>query len=130
VLRELGHRDERVVNRDGDGDRMPWRAGGKLSHLVFWIGRRIRLGEGRARPKPGDVLYLAPPEHACILEHLDEERGRVATFDDGLWDDATNKPAGRARESTFAAIEGWLRVGARVLRGWLDVARRPGLLAE
>jgi hypothetical protein len=128
VLRELGCRDERVLNRDGDS--MPWRTGGNLSRLVFGSGDAFVWARGARRPKPGDVLYLAPPEHVCILEHLDEERGRIVTFDYGLWDDATNKPAGRARESTFAASEGWLRVGARVLRGWLDVARLPGLLAK
>jgi hypothetical protein len=109
---------------------VPWKVGANLSRLVFSSGDAFVWAKGAARPEPGDILYLAPPEHVCILERLDEENGRIATFDYGLWDQATNKPAGRARESTFAVSGGALRVGARVLRGWLDLARLPGLLAR
>jgi len=65
-----------------------------------------------------------------VLERLDEEHGRIATFDYGLWDSTANKPAGRARETSFGVGATALRVGARVLRGWLDLARLPGLLAR
>jgi hypothetical protein len=130
VLRELGYRDERVLNRDDDGGKVPWKVGANLSRLVFGSGDAFVWAKGARRPKPGDVLYVAPPEHVCVLEHLDEERGCITTFDYGLWDHVTNKPAGHARESTFAASGGALRVGARVLRGWLDLARLPGLLAR
>jgi len=128
VLRELGFRDERILNRDDDGGRAPWQSGTNLSRLVFATGDAFVWAKRDLRPRPGDILYLAPPEHVCVLERLDEEQGRIATFDYGLWDHATNKPAGRGRESTFAANGGALRVGARVLRGWVDLARLPGLL--
>jgi hypothetical protein len=96
---------------------------------VFGTGDAFVWAKRDLRPRPGDILYLAPPEHVCVLEQLDEEQGRLATFDYGLWDHATNKPAGRGRESTFAASGGALRVGTRVLRGWLDLPRVcPGLL--
>lgn len=129
VLRELGYRDERVLNRNDDGGSVPWKMGANLSRLVFSAGAAFVWAKGARRPKPGDILYVAPPEHVCVLERLDEERGRIATFDYGLWDAAKNKPAGRGRESTFSASGGALRVGARTLRGWLDIARLPGLLA-
>lgn len=129
VLRELGYRDERVLNRDDDGGEVPWKVGANLSRLVFGTGDAFVWAKGTRRPKPGDILYVAPPEHVCVLEELDEQRGRIATFDYGQRDEATNKPAGRRRESSFAARDGALHVGARVLRGWLDLARLPGLLA-
>lgn len=130
VLRELGYRDERVLNRNDDGGRVPWQSGTNLSRLVFGAGPAFVWARGDLRPKPGDILYLAPPEHVCVLERLDAEHGRIATFDYGQWDHATNKPAGRGRESPFTATPSALRVGARVLRGWLDLARLPGLLAR
>jgi len=130
VLRELGFRDERVLNRDDDGGKLPWKIGANLSRLVFASGDAFVWAKADRRPKPGDLLYLAPPEHVCVLECLDEERGRITTFDYGLWDSTVNKPAGRARETSFAVVGSSLRVGARVLRGWLDLARLPGLLAR
>ncbi len=130
VLRELGVRDERVVNRDDDGGHVAWKVGANLSRLVFATGDAFVWAKRDLRPKPGDILYLAPPEHVCVLERLDEEHGRIATFDYGLWDSTANKPAGRARATSFAVGATALRVGARVLRGWLDLARLPGLLAR
>jgi hypothetical protein len=130
VLRELGYRDERVLNRNDDGGRVPWQSGTNLSRLVFGAGAAFVWARGELRPRPGDILYLAPPEHVCVLERLDEASGTIATFDYGQWDHATNKPAGRGRTSPFAATPSVLRIGARVLRGWLDLARLPGLLAR
>jgi len=130
VLRELGFRDERVLNRDDDGGRAPWQSGTNLSRLIFATGDAFVWAKRDLRPRPGDILYLAPPEHVCVLERLDEEHGRIATFDYGLWDNTLNKPAGRAREASFGVGTTALRVGARVLRGWLDLARLPGLLAR
>jgi len=130
VLRELGVRDERVVNRNDDGGHVAWKVGANLSRLVFATGDAFVWAKRDLRPRPGDILYLAPPEHVCVLERLDEEHGRIATFDYGLWDSTANKPAGRARETSFGVGATALRVGARVLRGWLDLARLPGLLAR
>lgn len=130
VLREIGFRDERILNRDDDGGDAPWKVGANLSRIVFASGGAFVWAKRDLRPSPGDVLYVAPPEHVCVLEWFDEERGRVATFDYGQWDVATNKPAGRARETSFAVVGNALHVGARVLRGWLDLARLPGLLAR
>jgi hypothetical protein len=101
-----------------------------LSRLVFATGDAFVWAKRDLRPRPGDILCLAPPEHVCVLERLDEEHGRIATFDYGLWDNTVNRPAGRARETSFGVGATALRVGARVLRGWLDLARLPGLLAR
>ncbi len=130
VLRELGFRDERILNRNDDGGRLPWKVGANLSRLVFASGEAFVWAKRDRRPQPGDILYLAPPEHVCVLEWLDEERGRIASFDYGLWDNTVNKPAGKARETSFTMGTTSLRVGARVLRGWLDLAQLPGLLAR
>lgn len=58
------------------------------------------------------------------------EHGRIATSDCRHSDSSVNKPAGRARETSFSVGTAALRVGARVLRGWLALARLPGLLAR
>ena len=109
---------------------MPWKVGANLSRLVFASGEAFVWAKRDRRPQPGDILYLAPPEHVCVLEWLDEERGRIASFDYGLWDSTVNKPASKARETSFTMGTTSLRVGARVLRGWLNLAQLPGLLAR
>ena len=79
-----------------------------------------------------EKLTNALPSGAALsfFNYTYDERGRIATFDYGLWDSTVNMPAGRARETSFAVVGSSLRVGARVLRGWLDLARLPGLLAR
>lgn len=129
VLRELGVRDERIVNRGDDGGQRGWQVGQNLSRLVFGSGEAFLWAKRDRRPQPGDILYLAPPEHVCVLEWVDDARGRISTFDYGLWDSRSNKPSARQRENSFAVCGAALRIDTRVLRGWLDIARLPGLLA-
>ena len=129
VLMRLGLRDERIVNRSDDGGKLPWSIGQNLSKLVFRTGKAFVWSTVKKRPKPGDVLYVAMPEHVCVLDSLDEAAGTIATFDYGLVDPKTGKPAGRRRVSRFRVQGKQLMVGNRVLRGWLDIARIPELLA-
>lgn len=129
MLHQLGLRDERIVNRNDDQGQTPWIVGANLSRLVFSSGRAFVWAKPTLRPQPGDILYLAPPEHVCILEHLDEAAGTLASFDYGLWNPATNKPASGRRVRSFRVRQAALWVGSRRLRGWLDLARLPGLVA-
>lgn len=130
VLRALGFRDEHILNRDDDDGTAPWRIGANISRLVYATGAAFVWARPSRRPKPGDVLYVAYPEHVCVLDALDEQAGTIATCDYGLWDPRAAKPAARRRVSTFRSIAGSPRVGARTLRGWLDIARLPGMVAE
>lgn len=128
VLRELGLRDERIVNRDDDDGVVPWQIGKNLSKLVFGSGSAFVWAYGNRRPKPGDILYMSKSEHVAVLESLDETGGRITTFDYGLWDPATGKAAGKRRTSPFAVTGTTLTIGTRPLHGWLDLARLPGLI--
>lgn len=127
VLRELGFRDERVLNRNDDDGTVAWKVGENLSRLVYRAGKAFVWASKKLRPKPGDILYVALPEHVCILESIDESRATITTFDYGLTDPKTGKPAGRRRTSKFAVVGSKLVVGSRTLRGWLDIER---LLAQ
>ena len=128
VLRELGFRDEHVLNRSDDGGQVPWRTGVNLSRIVYSSSPAFVWAKPKLRPKPGDILYMAPAEHVCVLEALDEGAASIATFDYGQFNYTLGKPSGKRCVRAFAASEKSLRVGARVLRGWLDIAKLPGLL--
>ncbi|MCU0692810.1 MAG: hypothetical protein MUF54_15525 [Polyangiaceae bacterium] len=129
LLLHLGLRDERILNRNDDGGTSPWAIGQNLSRIVFRAGKAFVWASTKQRPKPGDVLYVAMPEHVCILESIDEQAGTIATFDYGQFDPKTGKPAGRRRVSKFRVVGPQMYVGNRVLRGWLDIAKLPGLVA-
>lgn len=129
MLRELGYRDERLLNRDDDGGVLPWKMGANLSKLVFNpIGAFVWAG-GAKRPKPGDVLYMSVPEHVGVLEELDEAAGRIVTLDYGQWDYSVVKAAGKRLVNQFRVDGRTLKIGKRTLHGWLDLARLPGLIA-
>ena len=126
TLARLGLRDEHIVNRNDDGGTRPWSIGQNLSKLVFATGKAFVWASVTKRPKPGDVLYLATPEHVCVLDSLDETAGTIATFDYGLFDAKNGRPQGRRRISRFRVQGKQLVVGNRILKGWLDIARIPG----
>jgi hypothetical protein len=128
ILRKLGLKDERILNRSDDGGSVPWAIGQNLSRLVYAAGKAFVWSSISKRPKPGDILYTAMPEHVCILEKLDEKAGTISTFDYGLWDSKKGKPAGRRCVSRFRLQGKQLLVGNKLLRGWLDISRVPGLL--
>lgn len=128
VLRELGLRDERILNRDDDGGVVPWKIGANLSKLVFNPIGAFVWASGDKRPKPGDVVYMSKPEHVAVLEELDEGAGRIATYDYGQWDARAGKAAGMRRVNAFTVDGRALQIGKRTLHGWLDLARLPGLI--
>ena len=128
VLKEVGVRDEHIVNRNDDGGTVPWKIGANLSDIVYRTGNAFIWAKPELRPKPGDILYLAAPEHVCVLEAINEDAATIATFDYGQFNYAVGKPSGKRCVHAFAARVGGLRVGARVLRGWLDISKLPGLL--
>ncbi len=128
VLRELGFRDERVLNREDDDGVVPWKIGANLSRLVFNSLGVFVWASGSKRPKPGDVLYMSKPEHVAILEDLDEPAGTIITLDYGQWDYEAVKAAGKRKLNTFAVQGRTIKIGKRTLHGWLDLARLPGLI--
>lgn len=128
MLRQLGFRDERILNREDDGGVLPWKIGANLSRLVFNPLGAFVWVSGNSRPKPGDVVYMSKPEHVAVLEALDEQAGVITTLDYGQWDYAAVKPAAKRRVNSFAVEGRTLKIGKRTLHGWLDLARLPGLI--
>jgi hypothetical protein len=128
LLAQLGVADESLVNRDSDGGCEAWRTGKNLSRIVYQSGSAFVWTKPNLQPKPGDILYVAMPEHVCVLEHLDEPARTLSVFEYGQWDSKTNKPSGKRSVLKFGVSAKELKVGQRVLRGWLDIARIPGLL--
>lgn len=131
VLNHLGFRDEQIMNRDDDHGVVPWRVGANLSRLVYRTKSAfVWATKGPRRPKPGDVLYVVPPEHVCVLESLDEANGTITVLEYGEWDAKKAKPAARRAVHAFRNRRGTLFVGTRVLRGWVDLAKLPGLIEQ
>ncbi len=128
VLKELGFRDERIVNREDDGGVLPWAMGKNLSKIVFNPLGAFVWARGSARPRPGDILYMSKPEHVAVLDELKEEQSSIVTCDYGQFDAAAGKPSGGRRTSTFTARGRTLMIGKRTLHGWLDLAKLPGLI--
>ena len=128
LLSQLGVEDESLVNRDTDGGTEPWKVGKNLSRIVYQSGGAFVWAKPNLRPRPGDILYVAMPEHVCILETLDEDAKTISVFEYGQWDTKAQKPSGKRRVTKFSVNAKELRVGNRALRGWLDITRIPGLL--
>ncbi len=121
VLSRLGLTDETIVNRNDDGGIKPWAMGANLSRLVYRTGKAFVWASMGKRPKPGDILYIAMPEHVSVLGELDEDAGSIATYDYGLVAPKTRKPAGKRCVSRFSIDNGKMRIGRRTLRGWVDI---------
>lgn len=129
VLRELGFRDEQLLNRNDDGGVVPWQIGRNIARIVYGAGSAFVWAQGNVRPSPGDVLYMSKPEHVAILASLDETAGNITLCEYGQWDASAGKPSGRCRTTTFVIVDHVLRVGKRTLHGWLDLSRLPGMIA-
>ncbi len=130
MLDRLGFDDEKIVNRDDDHGVVPWRVCVNLSRLVYRTGSVFVWAKGARRPKPGDILYELPPEHVAVLESLDEASGKITVLEYGQFDRKRGKPSAHRATGTFRSRYGQLYVGARVLRGWVDIARLRGLIEE
>lgn len=128
MLDRLGFDDEKIVNRDDDHGLVPWRVTANLSRLVYRTGSAFIWAKGARRPKPGDILYVAPPEHVCVLEALDEASGTITTLEYGQFDRKRGKPSAHRATSALHPKHGQLYVGTRVLRGWVDISQLPGLI--
>lgn len=129
VLMRLGLRDERILNRSDDGGKVPWSIGQNLSKIVYKSGKAFVWASASKRPKPGDILYVAMPEHVCVLDELKESEGKIITCDYGLWNASQSKPAGKRCHLPLRVQGKKLLVGNRILRGWLNIAALPGLVA-
>jgi len=129
VLAQLGVRDEALVNRDSEGGTVPWKVGVNLSRIVYQSGNLFIWARPNLRPKPGDILYVSPPDHVCILESIDEAAKTITVLEYGQWDTKAQKPSAKRRVAKFSADAKSLKAGSRLLRGWLSIARIPGLIA-
>ncbi|HMA93589.1 MAG TPA: hypothetical protein VKP30_12930 [Polyangiaceae bacterium] len=128
TLAELGVTDETLINRDTDGGTEAWKMGKNLSRIVYQSGSAFVWAKVDLRPKPGDILYVAVPEHVCVLEKLEDDAGTISVFEYGQWDAKRQKPSGKRTVTKFSVGAKNLKVGNRTLRGWLDIVRIPGLL--
>ncbi|MGE0327779.1 MAG: hypothetical protein AB7S68_36040 [Polyangiaceae bacterium] len=128
MLRELGIRDERLLNRDDDDGVIPWRMGKNLSRIVFSAGGAFVWAWGKKRPKPGDVLYMSKPEHVAVLEELDEAKGTIAVLEYGQFDKVRGKHLGIRHVKPFQVLKNTIKIGKCTLHGWLDLSKLKGLI--
>lgn len=110
----LGCRDEKYVNRDSDGGRTPWKVGVNISRLCSLPAYVDAKTAGARRPKPGDILHIALPDHVCVLEVWDEDGATARTDDYG-------GPYGHASVKVITKRGSVLLLGKRVLMGWVDI---------
>lgn len=113
----LGCRDERLVNRTGDGGVTPWRIGANLSRIDAAPGY-VKARSGLV-PNDGDILHVASVysgqqtnDHVAVLESF----GMVSiiTHDYG-------QPYGLRKVQSAHQTGGLFVIGQRRLIGWLDV---------
>jgi len=94
-LRRCGFRNERILNRDDDGGKKPWRSGVNVSRLVYAAGSAFSWWKRGALLNviPGDMALLGDPgrEHVCIVAEVTEQL--VTSYDYGQV--LGGKPAGR-----------------------------------
>lgn len=133
----LGVRDERLVNKDDDGGKKPWRVGRNLAMIAYgaryaWVTRRIALNRNalEGKPQSGDVVYVAErdsnrcviprTEHVCILgpRFADDES---YVFEYGQVEPMSGKPAGSMNRRYFVDDGKKLILGNREILGWLDL---------
>lgn len=73
MLRCLGCRDERLVNRSDDGGEHPWTPGANISRLA--AHRELMRGPNET-PQPGDVVFVknAWGGHVCVVREWGDDR--------------------------------------------------------
>lgn len=113
----LGYRDERTLNRDGDGGVVPWKAVVNITRLVTCPGF-VRSTRERPSFRPGDILHVALPDHVAVVESIDFEAEKLVSANYG-------GPYGHRAVSVCAYRErfGSTLIGARTLQGWVDLER-------
>jgi len=136
MLKMLGCRNEKLVNRNDDGGEIPWVVGANLSRIIYSAqGSFIWSRQNKLRfPKNGDVVYLGYPEHVGVVLgrsgslNVGEIPEAVILAEYGQVDDIkkgrtpTFKPAGKVRVHLVSRqYNGDILIGERSLFGWLDI---------
>ena len=117
MLMCLGCRDEKVINRSGDGGTVPWKMIVNVSRLVGspWY---VVAKPGQF-PEPGDITHVANDpgsDHIAVLEDVDLVNGVAHTFDYG-------QPYGRHCTRHVSVFSSYYVLGNRRLRGWIDLSK-------
>lgn len=115
LLTMLGCRDERYVNRTGDEGTVPWRAGQNLSRLVSLPAYQPCTVQAfnDSPPQPGDILYVAKPEHVFVMTDVDRKVTKSIT---GAH---YGQPHGLLRTQDLRVVGPQVYVANRTLRGWV-----------
>jgi hypothetical protein len=116
LLTCLGCRDERFVNRTGDGGKVPWKAALNISRLVSLPAYVSAVRAKGQVPAPGDIVYVAPPDHVAVVTDWDEHEGMVTTCDYG-------QPYGKRNRKALIRRNTTTFIGTRTLLGWVDISR-------
>lgn len=115
ILMCIGCRDERYVNKTGDGGDVPWQIGANISRLLT-LPSYVSASRANGRlPRPGDILYVAAPDHVSILIEWDTGSGYVTTCDYG-------QPYGKKNRRALIRRGSLMFVGTRTLMGWVDIS--------
>lgn len=107
VLRELGR------------DLGPWKMSTNISSLVYGMGDAFVWARRGLMPNPGDILYMALPEHVCVLQSV--IGASIISYDYGQ--SIKGKPAGKTVVRAFSVTPAGLMAGNRTIRGWVDLDR-------
>lgn len=112
LLMCLGVRDERYVNRSGDGGVHPWVSGVNIARLCA-LPAYVKASAGQA-PRPGDITHVTNADHVAVSESFRPDLGSASSCDYGQPHAAYRERAVVQRGAT------WI-VGGRVLAGWVDI---------
>jgi hypothetical protein len=121
MLRNLGCRDESLVNRSDDGGEHPWAAGRNIAMLG--ASKFVRKPGRDVGPSPGDAVFVMNQYggHVCTVTAWREPDPDKATTQD------YGQPCGKQRTKQIASAPHFTLDGHPVL-WWLDVTLVP--LAE
>lgn len=122
VLRCLGVRDERLVNRSDDGGQTPWQVGVNVSRIS---GSKL-LTRGQL-PEPGDIVWIGPDtptgmHHVFICAACDGST--LVSYDYGQVDDV-GRAAGAKKARAIQRVEDRYALGFRYLRGIIRIVDVP-----
>ncbi len=122
----LGYRDERHLNRDGDGGSHRWSFGRRNNITMLSDDPAVvKASKGSPlRPEPGDILFVMNSfgGHVCILRAWEENRDVIEPMGVVVTDDY-GQPDGQRRYKNFARRGGVWYLGHNPLLWWVDITK-------
>lgn len=124
LLKNLGCRDENLVNRSDDGGKTPWKSGVNISMLVYGSKNAWTNCTPTQLPKPGDICWIGNDDastHVFVVENFDLDNGILQSYDYGQW--FSGSPGGQHRTRKLTNQNGIIFADTRRVHGFIDISK-------